>query len=181
MKKVGLFFIGLLVSIFCLTSCIEGSNVTSGEGFGVLDQSSKGLLPVLKTGGVDLYSPLLSSEISGGRMGYDQCYWFTYTLDHDLPENADKFVESNGYFTITLTGYAPIPKYYVSSYLTDISSALPDEKPLLKGYNGGIFVEGYFFMEHHVNQPSEMELDWLMSYDYDAMPTEEGGNRYYDV
>ncbi len=37
-------------------------------------------------------------------------------------------------------------------------------------------------MTHVVKRPDDLNLDWDLSYDYEAtMPTEENGKRYYDV
>ena len=181
MKKSGLFFVGLLLSVFCLTSCLEGSNVSEGYGLGVLGLNNN-LTPILKTPVCSFASANLNSLLNAGTMQLDNCYYFYYQINFDLPENGDKFVESNGFYTITLLEFAELSKYYLSSSLTDNTTALPDEKPVLKGFINSNYVEGYLFIEQTVYQPSDMELWWDLSYDYNTMmPTVEGNNRYYDL
>ncbi|MDR3250040.1 MAG: hypothetical protein LBT42_00035, partial [Tannerella sp.] len=182
MKKLSLFIVMTLMSVLWLTSCLEGSNVEQNVTIGVLDYGNT-FEPVLKTNGGNVYSPNLNTLIALQEMEIGGCYYFQYSLDRDLPENSANAVTANGYFTVTLlSNPQKIPQYYLSSYLTDTASVLPDEIAVLSGCDGMDYVERRLIMQHTVSHPSDFELNWSLSYDHSTMmPTEDNGQRYYDL
>jgi len=175
MKKVGLFLIASVFSVFSLTSCLESSNVSEGYGIGVVQY--KGYTPVLNS-----TLGLFSASNLDLVMDLNECYYFYYKLDLDLPENSATVVKANGYQTITILGQKKIDKYYLMPSVTDTSSMMSGEVPVLDAYDdGNPFIDEYYFISQIVDQPADLQLTWNMSYDSDADPVVEDGQRYYDV
>ena len=176
MKRIGLYVTGLLLSVICLTSCLKGSNVSEGYAFGVVGYSKNYLYLVLKT---QIMGDVYSTSLNSSDLMEGDCCIFYYRLDGDAPENSANAVEANGYYTISLLQIERLQKKPLS-YMTDITTILPNEVPLLKGYYAIEYVENHLFITHLVNQPSDMELDWTMS--ESPMPTvDDAGRRYYDL
>ena len=185
MKKNGLFLFVALLSVFCFTSCIESDNVSDGVAIGVLNYSDDYITPVLKsTFGPPLSASNLGTLISNGDMNINNCYYFEWRLDMDLPENAQNVAAAKGYYTVTLGRIYDIPKYSILPYLADTSQVLPDEIAVLSAYEGeGVYLEGYLFIDQTIIQSSDLDVEWNMSFDYATMMPFEGsdGKRYYDV
>lgn len=189
MKKLSFFLIVALITVLGLTSCLEDSgNKVTRSAVGILDLGGKSFNYVIKTLGGDIYAPEFSSYISAGKMNQGAGYYISYEIDWDLPENAPNMVIANGYYTVTLHGFIGADSYYLNHYLTDTSTVQANEiaisQALLPYENGGIndFTSEHIFMTHVVKRPDGLNLDWNLSYDYEAtMPTEENGKRYYDV
>ncbi|MDL2304944.1 hypothetical protein LJC72_06350 [Bacteroides sp. OttesenSCG-928-D19] len=187
MKKISLYFVVMLLSVVNLTSCLDGSNESTGEAIGVVDFSTKSTKPVLKTYYGEFYAPELSTLLSDATIGYGDCLYIYYKIDYDLAENSPAMVETNGYYTVSLYNYVPFERNYLSHYLTDTATVMADnEVAILDGLclNGGIngFYDRYMFVTHIVNQPENLELRWDLSYDRESMmPTEENSKRYYDL
>lgn len=182
MKGIGSYFTGLFLSVLCLTSCLKGSNVRDDYACGVLAYSSKDYItPVMKTSMGDFSAPNLMALLNYPDMG--DCFVFFFRLDYDLPENTPSAVEVNGYHTFSILNYAPIKKIYLNPFLTDINTMLPNEVPVLNGYNSGEYVNNHLFISQTVQQPSDLDLNWEMSYDESNMPTveESSGKRYFDL
>ena len=176
MKNFGLFLVASLISVFCLSSCLEGNSVSEGQAFGVLDIGDKTPRPVLSSTAGPFYSASLNSLDLGG------CYYVYYSLDSDLPENAPAVVEANGYYTVSILDYLEVPKYYLRSYLTDTSEVRYGEMPVLDAMGVQAFVENNLFIIQTAKHPDDLELEWEMSYDDATMlPTIEGEKRYYDI
>ncbi len=181
MKRIICFLAIFVVGLGYLTSCMEGGNVQEGVAYGVLGWGKNGSV-VLKTSGGNLYSPFLKNKEFEGELEMDKCYGMYYSLNGDLPENAPAVVELNGYYTVTIIQYGQIPDYYLQPYLADTSYIFPNEEPLVKGYEGGDYTSGYFFIAHTAYLPKDWDLSWNISYDpHLMMPTEVGGRRYYDL
>jgi len=183
MKNFGRYLTSLLLCVFLLSSCIKGSNVRDGVGYGLLAWGgSNGFTPVLKSplgifSGSNVIALVNNLELNVG-----DCYVFSYRIDYDQPENSASVVETNGYQTITLIDYVMLPTYNFNSYFPDISYISSDEIPLVKACNGIDFFEGYLFMAQVARHPDDWKLTWEINYDPDTMmPTEEDGQRYYDV
>ena len=183
MKSFRLYLAGFCLSVFCLTSCMKGSNEWEGIVFGVLDFSVKGGAFVLKTSSGDLYSPSLKSFMDEGSMKLYDCYIILCRLNSDLPENAPNVVAANGFQTISILQYEAIPKYGLSTSMLSTSTPLPNEVPVSKVIESSDFVDRYLFMVHVVSIPEDWELSWSLSYDFTSMmPTkDENGKRYYDL
>ena len=176
MKKLGLFLIASVISFISLTSCLESSNVSEGYGLGVLQYSSKSYTPVLNS------TLGIVSASNMGDMDLNSCYYFYYKLDLDLPENAHAVVEANGYQTITIYDKIELDKYYLATSLTDTSRMMNGEIPTYDAYeSGNPYIDEYYFISQIVEQPSDLQLTWDMSYDSNADPVVENNERYYDV
>ena len=182
MKKIGLFLVVSLFSVFCLTSCLESSNIVEGESVGVMTYG-KGYSAILKSPGYWFGGPSIDALYAKADMEIGKCYAFYYRHDGDLPENAPNVVEANGYNTVSILGYVEIDKYYMNSYLTDTSTVLYGEEPVINGCERIIaYVENNLFLTHIINQAADLQLEWDMSYDTNTMvPTEEGSQRFYDI
>jgi len=184
MKRKILFLGTMLISILSLTSCLEGGNTTSGYDIGVLDYTSTSFTPVLLSTQGYLYSSSIDAAIIAGRMELGGCYYFHYTYDADLPENTSSMVQANGYYTVTLDECLSLPKFYSTSPLTDTSKIIAGEFPVSSASTmTPIYLGSCLFLGHTVIQPSNLELTWDLSYDYDVTqhPDDVGGKRYYDV
>lgn len=183
MNRLGLYLTGFFLSIFFLTSCLKGSNVQEGWVCGVISVGGQlGMSAILKTPTGDLYSSNLVSAINNGDVYYDDCLLVYYRLDSDLPENGSNVVETNGYYTVSVLQYIKLEKFFLRSYLTDISTVLPGEKPIVDGFVSGDYIDKYLFITQIANHQSDMELQWEMSYDYSSMPTDnESNKRFYDL
>ena len=183
MKNFILFLVASLLSVFCLTSCLEGSNVYESDTYGVLVYGAKNYSPVLSTSVGYLSSPNLDALYMRGDLEMGGCYYLYYRHDSDLPENAPNVVEANGYSTISLIEYYEVPKFHMNQYLlTDTSSVLPNEIPILETLGIQALVEKNLFLIQAANQPSEVDLEWDMSYDNTTMmPVTVGDYRYYDI
>ena len=182
MKRFSLFLVGLYASVYLLTSCLKGSNVWEGYVVGVLEYSDKNFFqPVLKTSMGDYYSPSFNNLMSEGQMSMFGCYHVYLQVDSDTPENAPSIVELNGYQTVTVHAFQEVPRYSLNYVLTDTSTVLTSEAPLLKGYDAGDYVARHFFAVHQMNIQDDSELSWNLSFDNNRMYTEEGGKRYYDL
>lgn len=185
MKNLGLFLAMTLLSVCCLTSCLDGSNTTTGQNVGVIDFASKGMVSVVKVPSGELYIPEIASLVNKGDLMIGDRLYVYYTLDYDLAENSNAMLEANGYYTVSLNSYVVFEKNYLNYSLTDTATIMTDEVAVLDGLlNGGIngFYDRYMFITHLVNQPENLELRWNLSYDRESMmPYEENGKRYYDL
>ena len=183
MKRFGLYLTGLFLSVLCLTSCLKGNNVQEGWALGVLELGGKNsFTPVLRTTTGDFYATELASKINNGEIYFGDCFVIYYRLDSDLPENGASVLEVNGYYTITILQIGQLKKYNLNPYLTDISTIRPNEMPVLNGYFGGEYVDNHLFITQIVNQQSDLELHWEMSYDGQNIVTvDENNKRYYDL
>ena len=181
MKRNVFYLIVALFSVFCMTSCISGDNTQEGRALGVMGYTNN-YTPVMKSTFGPVYSPTIANLLDKGDIRMNRCYIFTYTYDSDLPENAQSVVNANGYYTITLNAYEEIPSYNIDSYLTDTSKVMTDEVALSSVFEDSNYLEGYLFISQSVEQPSDLLLDWHMTYDYSTMvPRVENNANYYDV
>ncbi len=178
MKKISKYFVVILMSAIGLTSCLEGNNVSEGYAFGVLGYSNSNL--ILKSTVGNVYSPSVNT------MDLGECYYFQYSYDADLPENASSVVEARGYSTISILAQKIIPSYYLSTSLTDTSEVMSGELVISKVYDGSSYIEGRFVISQYAKHASDLEysdVHWDLSYDYSTMMPTEGsdGKRYYDL
>ena len=184
MRKNGLILIVTLLCVFGLLSCIEGDNVEEGQALGVL-KFDENLTPVLYSTRGPVYSPSINSFLSNYEMIPGGCYIFSYRFDAGLPENAMSVVDVNGYYTITINAFQEIDRYTVNPYIDDTSKVMTDEVAISSVYENNAYstyIEGYLFIYQSVVQPSDLLLNWYMSFDFETMmPTVENGVNYYDV
>ena len=182
MKKIGLYLASLSLSIVFLTSCMKGSNVWEGIVLGVIGLSEN-FTPVIKTSAGDLYSSSLITSMNDGKITFGDCYVFYIRVDSDLPENSPNVVATYGYQTVTILDQLQLSKYTLQYGLTDTTTVLPGEVPIVKAFdNNADYIEGILFLVQTVNIPEGWELSWDMSYNPNTMmPTTEGSNRYYDL
>ena len=181
MKRNDFYLIVALFSVISFTSCISGDNVQGGEALGVMGYTNN-FTPVIKSPIGLFYSPTIANLLNKGDMRDGGCYIFNYTLDGDLPENAQSVVSANGYYTITLNAYEVIPSYNLDSYLTDTSKIMTDEVAIAVVFESSSYVDGYLFITQVADPASNLQHDWNMSYDYSTMmPRVEGDKNYYDV
>jgi hypothetical protein len=184
MKKISLFISLMLLSIVGLTSCLQrGSTKSGGYAYGVLTTSTQNYAPVLNSIVGIVSSPQLTEWSKNGNMIPGYCYYFKYEIDHDIPENSSASSQANGYYTVTITEIYELPTYTVNWSPADTTTVLPGEIPVLNAYASLTYAGGYAYIQQIVNQPSDMRLNWSMSYDYNSIsnPTEENGVRYYDL
>ena len=181
MKRNDFYLIVALFSVICFTSCISGNNVQEGQALGVMSYNTN-YTPVMQSTFGPVYSPTIANLLDKGDIRMNGCYIFNYTYDGDLPENAQSVVNVNKYYTITLNAYNEIPSYNIDSYLTDTSKIMTDEVAISKVFEESSYLEGYLFISQSVEQPSDLQLNWDMSFDYSKMmPRVENDKNYYDV
>ncbi|MDR1382062.1 MAG: hypothetical protein LBJ47_11375 [Tannerella sp.] len=185
MKKFSLFLVVALFNFVGLTSCLEnGDNKSTGEYVGVLELGRNYTTPVLKTLAGSFYGPELNSFVNEGKMQLGNCYYFQISYDMGLPENSEQMVELNGYYTVSVTGYAEASKQYANSYLTDTSAVLPGELAVKQAiYSDAPFgyAENYLFITHYLSHEKDLDVNWDLSFDSENMMTEENGHRNYNV
>ena len=184
MKKYGFYLTSFLLSVFLLTSCVEGGgNTQEAIGFGLLDYGGKnGYTPVIKCPNSHIYSPTLLTLINSGKLNIGSSYLFYYRIDYDQPDNAASVIEANGYQTISLLNIAELATYYLNERLTNINSMFPDELTIINGCDGVSFIDNHLFVIQTIAHPDDWNLTWDMSYDgSEITPTEVYDKRYYDV
>ena len=183
MKKIGLYLTNVFLSVFFLTSCLEGSNVQEGIGYGVLEYGgTTGMVPVLKSSVGFFSGSSVISLYNTGAIDVGLCYAYYYRIDYDQPENSPSIVETNGYQTVTILDYLELKRYTLIPYLYDITQIINDEIPVTNACNGLDYVSGYLFLSQTAYHPDDWTLSWEMSYDTNAeLPKEENGKRYYDL
>ena len=180
MKKKCLFLCVTLLSVFALTSCFEGENTAEGQALGVLDYG-KNRTPVLISSIGPVSSPSFDALILRGDMSIGGCYIISYLFNRDLPENSSGMYEANGYYTVSLNGLVELPTYNMEAYVADTSFAFSNEIAVSNVYEDSEYLGGHLFIYQIVSQPSDLKLEWSMSYDETIEPTEEAVGRYYDV
>jgi len=183
MKRFSLFLSLLFLCVCFLSSCIKGGNIQEFSTFGVLKYSEKGLFtPVLETPVGIFYSPVINSLMGREEMIIDHCYAVYIQLDHDLPENSSTAYDAYGYQTVTIKAYEEVPRYNLE-YLPeiDLTTILPAEVPVSKGFETGDYVSDYLFMLHYINIQDDWSLNWKLSCNSSKMYTEEDGKRYYNL
>ncbi len=182
MRKISCFLVFTLLNIVGFTSCLDGgSNVQTFNTVGVLSLSDKNLNPVLKSAHGDLYAPELSTMMTGGQIETGGCYLVQCTIDQSSPENSQSNVSANGYMTATISSVAEASKYYTKSFLTD-TAVLLTEEIAVSGISSLGYASDYLFFYHDVNQASDEQLSWDLSYDPETMiPAMEDEARYYDL
>lgn len=184
MKK--LFFGSLLIiGAILMTSCLgEGSNQQSGVSYGVVDLSSTTFKKIIQTSWGPVYSPEVanSSDISIG-----DCCQFAFTLDGDIVENSSESIAANGYYTITVSQYADIPKSYAESYLEDTSAIAENELTVTSidmtntGFIATSDAKYLFLCTYHDGFSTEQEQTLTLSYDYNQEPELVNGDNVYNL
>lgn len=181
MKKTNVFGAIFIMAIVLFTSCLgDGSNKQSATTVGVVRydyKTAKYLLDTYLWG--TLYSPSLNSTADVREGG---CYYFSFELDFDLPENDGSVVNTTGYYTITLSQKYEVSRYSMSPVFLDTTTMLTNEIPLvdpLASVDG--YIKGIFFIQHSFKQPTDQSYTWNLSYNTQDMVVEESNNRIYDV
>jgi hypothetical protein len=172
-----------------LTSCLEGNNKQTGIAYGVLTTSSNYTTWVLNStiqGIGPVSSPQLAEFVAAGQMESGKCYSFKYEINLGIPENSYTSIYLNGYATVTITeDPSELSTYRTESYLTNTTTALENETPVLNGFvsSASTYAAGYMYVQQTVNQPEDQQLEWSMSYDNNTIynPTVVNGARYYDL
>lgn len=187
MKKL---FLGSLLAVCTLlmTSCLgNGSNQESGIGYGIIDYSDKTFKPIIKTGGISLYSPEVENFVNKGEVERGNCCIFAYTLDHDLPGNSSTAVSSNGYYTVTISQYGDIKRHWVESTLSDTAVVAPNEMLVSSiDKSNTVFlidkgVKMLFLATVHENFVKDQKQDFRMSYATDQEPELVNGEDVYNL
>ena len=180
MKRFSLFFASMLLGAFFLTSCLKGSSTEETATFCVFDHGKNGTL-VFKSPIGHFYAPEINNLYTSGAISPGECYSIEIKIDYKLPENATNVINANGYMTVTLLkDPESVPQFELNPFLTDITTILPGEIPLQRiNPHGGM--TNYLFMEQDLHHASDVELEWIVSYDPSMMPKEEYGKRYYDI
>ncbi|MDR2384106.1 MAG: hypothetical protein LBD80_00390 [Tannerella sp.] len=184
MKKKKLFISTMLISITGLNSClIDGGNKQSASAYGVLRYNDYSSLCLYSTFVDPVSSPQLSQLVSEGKMQPNFCYTFNFEIDYDRPENTRATLLSNGYYTVTINDYTQLPTFYVNPHLTDTTAAMENEIPVSNGYVSAAYAAEYIYIQQTVNQPSDAQLNWDISFEYASItnPKVESGIRYYDL
>ena len=173
LQRVVLFFVSLLL----LTSCMgEGRNVQSGWTFGIVrSESGKKLLDV-NVSDIPFYSYRFKEASDGN------CFFITFEIDFDKPENSYENIEKNGYFDISIDVKEDVPSWPVYSTLTSTTNVLPNEVPIVEAiWNGEyLYLNGKFIMHSVMLMPTDQRMTWDLSYDMDNMLTDDG-QRHYNV
>lgn len=176
----------MLTGIICLTSCLGSGNKQTANAYGVLTATGISNTTMVLYSTSDLgpvSSKQLSEWVNAGEMKPDKCYAFKFEINFDLPENSYASLQVNGYYTVTIIEYMELPTHDAQSYLTDTAKALEDEVPVSNGYVAGSYAAGYMYVQQTAALSSDQNLEWEMSYDYNAItnPTTINGVRYYDL
>jgi hypothetical protein len=189
-KQMKKLFLGSLLAVCTLlmTSCLDGGNSQeSGIGYGVIGYSEKNFKPILKTGGIPVYSVEVANSVLKGDLDDGDCCIFAYTLDRDIPENLSEAVAANGYYTITVTQHAIVPQGNISVSLIDTATVLPDEA-LVFGIDtrNSVFVEDkdvkkIFLATIHENYSDKQKHTFNMSYAMDQEPELVNGENVYNL
>jgi hypothetical protein len=115
---------------------------------------------------------------------YDgNCFYISYELDYDIPENSYENVEANGYYWVSIFDKIDVDRWSISSMLTDTSNVLTDEVALIDAvWDGAVtYLKGKAFIISSLQMPVDQEMYWNLSYDSDNMTTDEFGQKYYNV
>lgn len=180
MKKVSLFGAFILMAVVMFTSCLgEGSNTSSGTLIGVVRFDSEKLFKNVLD--VSEYEHLYS--VAFGGMVEGDCYFVSYELDMDDPENQSESLQNNGCYTIKVLDKQQITKFNLQSLLTDTTKLLTNEIPVKNPVygNSSLYIKGKFFLSHQIDEPSDQKTTWNLSYDPTNMVVEENDNRIYDL
>lgn len=187
MKKL---FLGSLLAVCTLlmTSCLgEGSNQSSGVGYGVIDYSDKTFKPIIKTGGVPFYSPEVENFVNKGEANQGDCCIFAYTLDGDIPQNSNESVAANGYYTITVSQYGDIKRHGIQSSLRDTAVIVPNEMLVtsIDMSNTGLLIDKgvkmLFLATVHEDIVKDQKQEFNMSYAMDQEPEVINGANVYNL
>lgn len=185
MKKSSLYFMLTLLSVLCITSCLDGKNRDSGEVVGVIETSMG--TTVIKNKNFNLYCPEIDNLISEGKLNLDDHVYLYYIIDYDKPENNSSMLELNQYATVSMVDYFRFEKAEMKYTRTDTTVVLPNEylmtDPLPNNIGLRYFYDNYMYLTHTLNQPDEnLKVNWDLSCNgYTILPTEENGKRYYDL
>ena len=169
------------VAMLLLTSCMDkGRNVSSGLVFGVVREDyMRGLNLLDVAEDVSFYSSRFANDYDG------DCFFVSYELDHDLPENSYESVEARGYYEVSIgAAKEKVDKWNVSVMLpADTLTSLPVELPLATAIFDGeiIYIKGKMFIISNLQKATYQRINWELKYDMDNMLTEERGQRYYNV
>ncbi|MDD2436277.1 MAG: hypothetical protein PHG27_03365 [Massilibacteroides sp.] len=184
MKK--LIFASLLTfGAFLMTSCLgEGSNQQSGVSYGVVDISEKTFQKIIQTAWGSVYSAEVarSTDLTIG-----DCCQFAFVLDGDIPENTSEAIASNGYYTVTVSQYADVPKSSAVPYLEDTAAISEKELTVASvdlSNTGFIATSGalYLFLQtYHEGFSTDQEQTFSMSFDSNQKPEQVNGKNVYNL
>ena len=186
MKKL---FLGSLLAVCALlmTSCLDGgSNERSGVGYGVIGYSET-FKPVIKTGGVPFYAVEVANAFNKTEIEINDCCVFYYTLNSDIPENSSESLAANGYYTVSVTQYADIPKGYANSFVDDTATIIQNEMTTMSidMSNTGILTDKninmLFLSTIHENYFKDQKQELRLSYNRDQEPETVNGDKVYNL
>lgn len=182
MKKL---FLGGLVAacgVF-MTSCLEGgNNQFSDYAYGVIEDGMTIKLINIGDESIKFYSSSIASDLS---IMNGDCCLFQYTLDYDIPENAD--ITNKGYYTVTSSYYEKINNPYVSSVLTDTTVIDPNELAITKieslssGYIWPIIKGNMFLPTYHEGILKNQKQEFNLSFDSAQEPETINGDKVYNL
>jgi len=184
MKKWSLILTSAVLWITAMsvcTSCLDGGkNTRSDYTIGIVRFDTKTFRNVLdipdSQGTVAFYSPAFENMQEGA------CCYVLFELDLNAPENDPTVLQANGYYTVVISYKEEIDRYSMSSYLTDTTTALPDETAIVSPvYSVLGYMNGVLFVIHQLKKPSDQRTSWNLSYDPQNMMLDESGKHVYNV
>ncbi|WP_241159969.1 hypothetical protein [Parabacteroides sp. ZJ-118] len=159
------------VAALLFTSCLgEGNNSFTNSGFGVGAVSEGSYKPVLNTVFGALYSPTAT-------VLPDVCYYASFEVDLNLPENAN--VATNGYYTATISGLQEVVKGSMDFYsVIDTATLLNDKEMEITNMTSGGYIDKYLFLGVAYNarkdQSNRYRLFWNQSTLEETVTKEDG-------
>ena len=167
----------LIAGMISLTSCLDGgTNTQTGYSFGYSTFNLDAGALVVE----DDFGTVVSSSGFSALKG-NEYVMYSYEVDWESQK-------SSSYINVTCTGLEKIPEMYTKSFLTDTTTLLDNEMPI-SAVSAMMYSYAYvltankhaFITTTHNNVPSDINMDYDFSWDYNAGPTElEGGVRVYE-
>lgn len=164
-----------------LTSCLkEVNNVFNPGATPAVTQTLADGTMVANTRYGLVYAGGLSSNNSG------KCLLVDFTYDASDPEMMN--VKGNGYYTVRLQNQQPVDQQDIKPELTDPGSLLPNEQPVMYGISPVEenqtyfdFINGYLFLPSEYISTESQRVEWEMSYDPTAAPSQVDGKPVYNL
>lgn len=178
MKKLKCLGVAAMATVL-LTSCLKGGeNSRTVSSYGVIDFSIDAMANVAY---VDDYTQCYAPQFSDLSEG--DCVIFTGTLNYDDPVNDG----SKKYLTISnAIVNSKLEKSKDFSGVLDTANIMSSEMmtlnaEMLVGTDYSFTIKNYFFIgSTHEKAPTDQNNKYIMQYDPNQEPKEEGGKRIYD-
>lgn len=178
MKKLKCLGVVAMATVL-LTSCLKGGdNSTTASGLGVIEFSIEAMANVAFVNDYMQYYAPQFSDLSEG-----DCVTFTGTLNYNDPANDG----SKKYMTLSnVIVDRKLEKSKDFSGVLDTASIMPSEMTtlnasILTGTDYSFTIKNYFFIgSTHEKAPTDQNNRYIMQFDPNQEPKEEGGKRIYD-